>query len=207
MSKEHPLLERAISLGGDKSRIKSLYNDWAERYDADMRNEVGYVGPAVTAEALIKHVEADAVVLDAGCGTGLVGAELARAAPVVIDGMDLTEGMLASARKTGIYRDLVEADLLATLPFEDNRYDGVVSAGVFTNGHVGPEGLSELIRIAKPGAPIVITVRDTAWEADGFKDAFAKLEADGVIKIREIVHSPYHEKEQIFCQLCIFEPA
>ncbi|MBO6754772.1 MAG: class I SAM-dependent methyltransferase [Roseibium sp.] len=206
MSSEHPLLERAISLEGDKNRIQEFYNDWADRYDTDMLQTIGYVAPSLTAEALAARVAPDAYVLDAGCGTGLVGLELSnRSKALRIDGLDLTMGMLEEARKTHIYNELVEGDLTAVLPIPDNTYDGIVSAGVFTNGHVGPQGLDELVRIAKPKAPIVLTVRDSAWEADGFKDYIADLDAKGAVKTIEIVHSPYHTKEDIFCQLCVLE--
>jgi ubiquinone/menaquinone biosynthesis C-methylase UbiE len=208
MDDENPLLQRAVSLGGDKGKITEFYDDWAADYDRDLIETIGYVAPQITAEALAGRVTATAQVLDAGCGTGLVGVELHERKPgLVIDGIDLTPGMMAEARNKGMYRDLVEADMTATLPFADNTYDGVVCAGVFTNGHVGPEGLYELVRIAKPGAPIVLTVRDSAWESDGFKDTIADLEKRGLIRISEITHSPYHGKEGIFCQLCVLEAA
>ncbi len=88
--------------------------------------------------------------------------------------------MLEYSRSRGTYRNLSQADMMGSLSgIDDNIYDGIVSAGVFTNGHVGPEGIDELLRIAKPGAPIVLTVRDSAWEADGFKATVEQLEQDG----------------------------
>jgi len=208
MSPENPLLVRAISLGGDKGRITEFYGEWAKDYDADMIDTIGYVGHVVTAEALAPLVSDKAEILDAGCGTGLVALELKkRNGTLQIDGLDLTQGMLDEAAETGAYRRLMTGDLMGTLDIPDDSYDGIVSAGVFTNGHVGPGGLDEVIRIAKPGAPIVLTVRDTAWEADGFDTAIAKLEADGRIRVREIRHSPYHGNEGIFCQLCVLEAA
>ena len=206
MSPENPMLVRAVSLGGDKGKIKEFYGGWAKDYSADMLETVGYVGHVITAEALTARVSGEAEILDAGCGTGLVAIELtSRNAQLQIDGLDLTQEMLAEADKTGNYRRLLTGDLLGTLDIPDGSYDGIVSAGVFTNGHVGPSGLDELLRIARPGAPIVLTVRDTAWEADGFDTYIARLEADGRIVIRESRHSPYHAKEGIFCQLCVLE--
>jgi len=208
MSPENPLLLRAISLGGDKNRITEFYGDWADTYDTDMIATIGYVGHVITAEALAALVSDGAEILDAGCGTGLVAVELKkRNRSLQIDGIDLTRGMLDEAAATNAYRKLITGDLTGKLDFPDNSYDGIVSAGVFTNGHVGPTGLDELIRIAKPGAPIVLTVRDSAWEADGFRTYIGDLEAGGLIRIREIRHSPYHGNEGIFCQLCILEAA
>jgi ubiquinone/menaquinone biosynthesis C-methylase UbiE len=206
VSSENPLLLRAISLGGDKTKITEFYDDWADTYDTDMIETIGYVGHVITAEALAALVSDGAEILDAGCGTGLVAVELKkRKAGLQIDGIDLTQGMLDEAAKTNTYRKLIVGDLMGKLDLADDCYDGIVSAGTFTNGHVGPSGLDELIRIAKPGAPIVLTVRDTAWEADGFNTYISDLEAKGLIRIREIRHSPYHGNEGIFCQLCILE--
>ncbi|MBD1548943.1 class I SAM-dependent DNA methyltransferase [Roseibium aggregatum] len=206
MSPENPLLLRAISLGGNKNKIIEFYDDWADTYDTDMIDTIGYVGHIITAEALAALVSDGAEILDAGCGTGLVAVELKkRNVSLRIDGIDLTQGMLDEAAETHAYRELIVGDLMGKLDFSDNSYDGIVSAGVYTNGHVGPTGLDELVRVAKPGAPIVLTVRDTAWEADGFRTYIDDLAAKGLIRIREIRHSPYHGNEGIFCQLCILE--
>jgi ubiquinone/menaquinone biosynthesis C-methylase UbiE len=206
MSPENPLLLRAISLGGDRTKITEFYDEWAKAYDHDMIDTIGYVGHLVTAEALAPLVSGDAEILDAGSGTGLVALELKkRNAALLIDGIDLTQGMLDEAAGTGAYRRLISGDLTKTLPFPDNSYDGIISAGVYTNGHVGPEGIEELVRVARPGAPIVLTVRDTAWEADGFDVHIADLETAGVIRVRDISPSPYHANEGIFCHLCTLE--
>ncbi|POF34324.1 class I SAM-dependent DNA methyltransferase [Roseibium marinum] len=207
MSVENPLLKQAVSLGGDPDAIRDFYKNWSDSYDSDMLLSIGYVGAEIAAEALCKRVSDTALILDAGCGTGLVGIELIKRKPgLTVDGIDLTPAMLVAARQKGAYRLLNEADMEGPLrDIDDNIYDGVVSAGVFTNGHVGPEGIDELIRIAKPGAPVVLTVRDSAWEADGFKGKVGQLETQGRTKTVEITHSPYHTKEDIFCQLVVLE--
>lgn len=207
MSEYNLLLEQTLSLNGDPEAIRAFYADWAKTYDSDVLLAIGYVGPMIAAEALVKHLDKNALVLDAGCGTGLVGLELIKNdQTLTIDGIDLTPEMLAMSRKSGAYRKLAEADMCGPLNgIAEATYDGVVCAGVFAQGHVGPDGLDELIRIAKKGAPIVITVRDGAWEANGFKEKIDQLHEDGLIKPLAITHSPYHTKEDIFCQLCVLE--
>ncbi len=207
MTEENPLLKQAVSLDGSAKSIRNFYANWSENYDADLLNDIGYVGPEIAAAALAQRVSGHAVILDAGCGTGLVGLELARRdGDLVIDGIDLTPEMLEQSRQKGPYRTLSEADMTGPLPdIQDDTYDGVVCAGVFTNGHVGPEGIDPLIHIAKPGAPIVLTVRDSAWEADGFRDRIADLASSGKVRVLEITHSPYHTREKIFCQLVVLE--
>ncbi|MTI43847.1 methyltransferase family protein [Roseibium hamelinense] len=207
MTDRNHMLERAIALDGDPDAIREFYSDWGKTYDTDLLEAFGYVGPAVAAEALTKRVGDTALVLDAGSGTGLVGIELfKRKNDLTIDGIDLTPEMLTHSRKKGVYRKLNIADMCGPLhEINDDIYDGTVSAGVFTNGHVGPQGLDELIRVTKSGGPVVITVRDSAWEADGFKDYIGDLEADEKVKVLEITLSPYHTKEGVTCQLVVLE--
>ena len=80
----------------------------------------------------------------------------------------------------GVYTALHRLALGGPLPFADGAYAGIVSAGVFTSGHVGVEGLDELIRICRPGGIIVLTVKNTLWQA-GFAERIAELDAQGVI--------------------------
>lgn len=82
----------------------------------------------------------DTPLLDAGCGTGLVGGELVQRGFSALDGVDLSHGMLNIARSKGIYRQLEIADITRPLPFDPGSYGAVVCVGTFTAGHVGPEG-------------------------------------------------------------------
>ena len=49
---------------------------------------------------------------------------------------------------------------------ETNTYDGVISTGVFVEGHVQMESLFELVRITKPGGYIVYTLYDPEYTLD-----------------------------------------
>jgi SAM-dependent methyltransferase len=86
--------------------------------------------------------------------------------------------MLAVAREKNVYAALHNLALGGPLPFEDGRFAGVISAGVFTTGHVGTEGLGELLRICRPGGVIVLTVKDALWTT-GFAAHVAALEESG----------------------------
>ena len=119
--------------------------------------------------------------LDAGAGTGLIGEWLRIAGYAPVEGVDLSPGMLAvAARARGSTTGCAQADLTARLPFEDGRFAGAVCAGVFTTGHVGAEGLDELLRVLRPGGVLVLTVKDKTWE-DGFAARVAALAADGAV--------------------------
>lgn len=75
----------------------------------------------------------------------------------------------------GRYRHAIEADLTGPLALGDSLYGGIVSSGTFTHGHVGPDALDELLRIAQPGAQFVLGVNAEHFEARGFADKFAAL--------------------------------
>jgi len=160
------------------------YDAWADRYDAEMAM-AGYRHPAIALALLARHLRRGAApVLDAGCGTGLIGEWLGIAGYPRAEGLDLSDGMLAVARRKGVYAALHHARLGGPLAFHDGRFAGVISAGVFTTGHVGAEALPELIRITRPGGIMVLTVKDTVWNA-GFSAHIQELEADGRLMLVE----------------------
>jgi len=203
----NPLLRRVYALDGDREKTRRVYAEWAERYDDNTLDGMGYVAPALVAETLSRLVEPDRHVLDAGCGTGLVGAELKKRHFERIDGIDLSNEMLEVAREKRAYRDLSRADLTRSLDMEDDHYDATLSAGVFTSGHVKPDALDELVRVTRPGAPVVITVHEQVWEPDGYADHLADMEARGIARVDSVEEAPYHRKEGYDCRLCIIEAA
>ena len=153
--------------------VARSYDAWADTYEADMARK-GYRHPAVCLALLARHLPKGAApVLDAGCGTGLLGAWMGLVGYPEVDGLDLSEGMLAVARRKGCYRELHRLALGGALPFADGAYDGIVSAGVFTTGHVGAEALGELSRICRAEGVMVVTVKEPIWN-DGFADHAAE---------------------------------
>jgi predicted TPR repeat methyltransferase len=163
------------------AEVAALYDGWAESYDADMA-KAGYRHPAIGLALLARHAPRGAgPVLDAGCGTGLLGDWLGILGFAPVEGLDLSEGMLAVARRKGAYAALHRLALGSDLPFADGHFAAVISTGVFTTGHVGPEGLPDLVRIVRPAGTLVLTVKTTLWDG-GFAAAVA---ADGRVSITE----------------------
>ncbi|MEL7185772.1 MAG: class I SAM-dependent methyltransferase [Pseudomonadota bacterium] len=159
-----------------------LYKQWASTYDDDFVDRTNYVQFQHVADALARHQkETGAAVLDVGCGTGIVGVALNKNGFERVDGIDISPEMLRvaadkrTASGSSVYRALLEADLTKRIDLADDTYAGIVSAGTFTHGHLGPESLDELFRVAAPRAWLVITVRSTHYESAGFA---AKLGAD-----------------------------
>jgi predicted TPR repeat methyltransferase len=66
-------------------------------------------------------------ILDAGCGTGLVGIRVRHRARR-LEGVDLSAAMLEKAKEKGIYNQLYQGDLVAFLSSHSDRYDVVTCA-------------------------------------------------------------------------------
>ena len=100
--------------------VRTLFDQYAGRFDAHLTGALGYRGPQLLTAALRDVCEARGpafhfdTVLDLGCGTGLMGKALA---PNVgaMHGVDLSPAMLAQAAKTGHYASLEACDMLAWL--------------------------------------------------------------------------------------------
>ena len=164
--------------------VAAIYDGWASTYDAEMA-KAGYRHPAVGLALMARHLPRGAgPVLDAGCGTGLLGDWLGILGFAPVEGLDLSEGMLAVARAKGAYARLHHLALGRELPFENGQFAGVISTGVFTTGHVGIEGVPELVRITAVGGPIVLTVKTTLWEA-GFGAALEGMAGVTVVERTE----------------------
>ncbi len=171
-----------------------LYDEWAPTYDSDLIERIGYVVHLRVAEILLQQRSLiDGAVLDVGCGTGLVGVSLREGGIGVIDGVDISPQMLAEAgdkkTKNGdpVYRNLSAADLADRLDIPDNRYAGMISAGTFTKGHLGPDSLDELWRVAAHGAQCAIGIRSTHYEQAGFGEKLSVDVANGIITEPELV--------------------
>lgn len=182
-SKENAAL-RAVYASTTPEEVAALYDGWAETYDAEM-SVAGYRHPTICLALISRHLPRGAApLLDAGAGTGLIGEWLTIMGYAQIEALDISKGMLAEAEKKKVYSALHCMALGRALPFADNAYAGVISAGVFTTGHVGLEGLGELIRITRPGGVLVLTVKNTLWEG-GLSDVIAELVGQSVVSIAE----------------------
>jgi predicted TPR repeat methyltransferase len=186
-----PYVERAYGLRGPDD-ARALYDEWAEHYDTDLADpSQDYVAPAIAADTVVRVAGTDVTVLDAGCGTGLAGAALAERGVGVVDGVDLSPGMLERARATGAYRSLEPADLTRPLATRDDGYDVVVCVGTLTHGHVGPGALGEFVRVTRPGGHVVATVLDELWESGGYRAAVDELVSSGRADLVSADPTPY----------------
>lgn len=165
--------------GAHDASLGERYDTWAATYDSD-HSEWGWRGPDLVATATVRNVRASgraATILDAGCGTGMVGVALRSAGwKGALIGLDLSQGMLDEASKSGAYDQLIKCSLY-DVPLIDGVAVATVSAGVFTLGHVGGEAFAELCRITGSGG--VVTVTQRLDFADRFAPHIDALSATG----------------------------
>ena len=99
-----------------------------------------------------------AVALDLGCGTGDLSAALTRAGARRVVGGDFARPMLLAAgrKRLGAKADIQWAQVDALhMPFADNTFDAVTSGFLLRNLVDLPAGLTEMLRVLKPGGRLV----------------------------------------------------
>jgi SAM-dependent methyltransferase len=184
-----PDLNAAYALNGPDD-CRRLYAAWAESYDSDFAAGMDYILPAQVAAAFVAAAPMAGTVLDVGAGTGLLGAALRGAGFAgPLDGIDLVPDMLARAARLGLYRTLLVGDVTRPLP-PCGPYQGIVSSGTFTHGHVGPEALSPLLDVAAPGALFALSVNAGVWDSLGFAGALDALPITGLDTTLAPIYGP-----------------
>ena len=172
--------------------VEDYYDEWTveNKYDKDMV-DWKYSGPQETVDLFAKNIPTkDIKILDAGCGTGLVGIELKKNGFQNFDGADFSQKMLDLIPKN-IYQNLFKIDLNKKIDIQDNTYEGITCVGTFTFGHVSPPALDEMVRICITGSLICFTINIGIYEEYGFDKKIKELEDKNYWKIIEFLKSNY----------------
>jgi ubiquinone/menaquinone biosynthesis C-methylase UbiE len=193
-SSAHPSLLDRVFAANSIEESRELYDEWAKTYDSDMTSH-DFTAPTLVAQAVSRGLKLNHIspsspliglqILDAGCGTGLVGIEMSKLGCTDVLGLDISEGMLAVAKNTAVYDDLRTADLTQRLEFEDGKFDAVTCCGTFTHGHLGPEPLQEFVRVVKDGGVVIVTVLESFWVKKGFEAEVERLKKGGKVEVVE----------------------
>ena len=171
------------SQGADQ--LRERYDVWAADYDNDL-GDLRWSAPQACVDRCSRFAVPEAEILDAGCGTGLVGVALAAIGYTRIIGVDLSPGMLERSAARGVYAELHQGSLLDRLPFADDRFGSVVSVGVFTHGHVEGSAFAELARVTASGGHVSITFRDDSFDDLGYRTEQQRLIDDGTWESVEV---------------------
>jgi predicted TPR repeat methyltransferase len=189
-------IDAALRLDGDPDKVRAYYDDWAQNYNLDI-SDAEYSGPVICARLLQECLaDTEARLLDAGCGTGLVGSELGALGYRSIDGFDLSDSMAEQARASGAYRQLAGGiDIMRAMQtYAPGSYDAVLSVGVFTLGHVPPEALTVLLQLVRPGGLLLISTRTHYYDQTGFQQLVDALIADQQVELIKLLRdAPYNK--------------
>ncbi len=192
-------MREVMSLDGDVDKLTAFYADWASYYDADVADH-DYGLPemmlaAVRAaadhdQAAASYLDRSVAVLDAGCGTGLVGKVMHDAGYTRLAGVDLSHEMVERARERGIYTRLEGGvDLSAPVPDHLKRQATIVLVGgVFTVGHVPPEALAVVAELAEPDGLLVVSTRQAYQAGTDFVAVQQSMVDEGTLEV--LAHLP-----------------
>ncbi|MDE1568755.1 class I SAM-dependent DNA methyltransferase [Aquabacter sp. P-9] len=153
--------------------VRTLFDQYAGRFDTALREKLSYRGPEVLAAAVeaacrrLGRAPAFARALDLGCGTGLA-APLFAPWCTVLEGVDLAPAMVERAERLGLYAALHVGEMVAFLRDQEARSaDLVLAADAFC--YLGD--LADILAAAR-----------TALEEEGLLAFTVEThEADGVI--------------------------
>ena len=187
-----------------KEKVLDYYDNWTKKgqYNKDMV-VWNYEAPQNTASLLNKHaIDKKINILDAGCGTGLVGKELKKYGYSNLTGVDFSQSML-DLITPGIYHTIDLIDLNEPLKYEDNTFDAIMCVGTFTYGHVKAHVLNEFIRIVNYQGLICFTINEGIYKEYEFDKKINELTTNNQWEIIEFSKSTYIVNKNIEAWLCI----
>ena len=187
-----------------KEKVLKYYVNWTKKgeYNKNMISW-NYQAPQNTVKLFNKHTpNKDINILDAGCGSGLVGIELQKFGYTKITGADFSQEML-DLIPNNIYHQLELIDLNEKLKYEDNFFDAITCVGTFTYGHVKANALNELIRILKKNGLICFTINEGIYKKYQFDLKIKQLSDDKLWDIIDISKCSYIVNKDIEAWLCI----
>ncbi|AGY58171.1 tetratricopeptide repeat protein [Gloeobacter kilaueensis] len=117
----------------DPRYVAALFDDYAERFDAHLLEDLAYSTPRQLLEAVraaAPHANHLLNILDLGCGTGLCGPLFKPLAHRLV-GIDLSSRMIEKARARAVYDELVTGEIGEQLAHYRDAFDLIVAADVF----------------------------------------------------------------------------
>jgi ubiquinone/menaquinone biosynthesis C-methylase UbiE len=141
--------------GARERYVEVLFRAWSRFYDAPLLQKPFYRRVHAAVLRAVGDVHA-ATVIDLGCGTGQLTADLAARFPLVA-GIDLSAAMLAAARRRlgAAAPPLLQANVYA-LPLRDASVD-LLTSTISYHWYLEPErALAEIRRVVRPGGRFIL---------------------------------------------------
>ena len=149
-------------ISGKKVQVAKMFDNISKRYD--FLNHFLSLGIDIRwrkkAIKLLTPLHPK-MILDVATGTGDFAVEALTLNPDQVIGIDISEGMLEVGRKKMQQRNLDKKIQLRSadsenLPFEENKFDAVIVAFGVRNFENLEKGLTEMLRVVRPGGKVVI---------------------------------------------------
>jgi len=173
--------EFAMNEWNKKRGVTHRYDLTAHIYDMQYAEE-----QTAKIEASLEglKIEKPSLVLDAGCGTGLLFGYVADKAETTV-GLDFSRKILLQAKKRaenfqGIHLILADAD---NMPLKENIFSHVFGMTLIQNMPNPAKTLNEIRRVAKENAVIVVTGMKKAFTLEGFEGLLRDARL-GIISLR-----------------------
>ena len=187
-----------------KDKVLKYYDDWAKnaRFNQDMI-DWKYTAPVNTVQLIDKYInDKNIKILDAGCGSGLVGIELKKRGYVNIHGVDFSKSML-NLIPNNIYQTVELIDLNEPLKYNDNNFDVIICVGTFTYGHVKAHALDEFIRVTNKNGYICFTINEGIYMEYKFDKKINELSKNKSWKVIYLSKSSYIVNKDVDAWLCL----
>lgn len=177
-------LDTAYGLDSEH-QTRAHYDDWSASYDAEIGRN-GYATPARIAAALGDVCDdLTAPVLDFGCGTGLSGLALSLRGFTTIDGIDLSQDMVAQALYKACYRTLSVIEPDAPLDVEANGYSSIIACGAIGSGAAPLSVFDALMQGLPKGGKFAFSLNDHSLEDPIYA---AKIDSHLQAKTARLLH-------------------
>jgi predicted TPR repeat methyltransferase len=156
--------------GMPQAYVRTLFDQYAPRFDRALIDDLGYRGPSLLFKAVLAaHGAARKPAffkraIDLGCGTGLAAAAFAKEVDY-FTGIDLSPRMIEQAKATGLYAELVVNDMLEGLRVRpDACADLVLAADAMVYVPDLVPVLTEVSRVLAAGGLLAFTLERNAGD-------------------------------------------
>jgi ubiquinone/menaquinone biosynthesis C-methylase UbiE len=175
-----------------KRTVKHRYDITASIYDRRYAEEQT---TKIKAAMENVHLDKDGLVLDAGCGTGLLFNHVADKAKTVV-GLDISKKSLLKARERSksspnVHLVLADADYM---PFRDGMFNSVFAMTLIQNAPDPAKTLNEMKRVTKNDSLLTVTGLKKSFSNEVFK----KLLRDAGLKT-----AAFEDGENLKCHVAV----
>jgi predicted TPR repeat methyltransferase len=182
----------------NKEKLKEYYKKWSSTYDNDVKS-CEYNGPETITNILTRNFNIyGSTILDVGCGTGLLADYLNKDKyQILIDGIDISNEMIEIANKRNYYNQISNIDVFDITSPQKTKYDYIISAGMFTHNHVGPNAIENILNYLESDGVFIFTVRNSFMKKENFQKIIVDLLKNGKMsKCSTIENQNYIEEEK-----------